>query len=478
MDLTPYEPLVSFAVATAMGMLVGLERERPAGGHGVHPHLAGARTFTLVALLGALASFLSPSLGPAAPLLGLAGVVLFEAFAYRATARAGKPRGLTTEVALVITYLAGVLATAQAAVPNTNHRLTMVAMIGVVLTALLSAKPTLRSIAARVSQDDMIATVKFLIVAVVVLPLLPDRPLGPYGVWNPRDIGWMVVLIAGISFVGYVAARVLGARGLWMTGVLGGLVSSTAVTMSFSPKARTDRNLHAPLAMGIVGACTVMFPRVLVEVAVVGPGLLPQVGPPLGVTTLAGLAWLGGQGLRARRRRAPPSAAGGPEREGTATGEAAPQAPGASAPAAPSGAKAAHQGQGAAPPPDPAGAVELHNPFELGSALGFGALYALILLASRFAGDHFGDHGTFVAGALAGLSDVDAITLSMTHLADSGAVTGQVAAGTIFIGVATNTLVKAGLAVALGGRRFGARVLGGLLLPLLAGALALLLLPS
>ncbi len=459
MDLAPYEPAVSFAVATAVGLLVGLERERPARGRGLHPHLAGARTFALVALLGALGSFLAPTLGAALPALGLLGLVLFEALAYRAAVRRGATPGLTTELALVVTYLAGMLATARTAVPDTNHRLTMVAMLGAVLTALLSAKPTLRAMAARVSQTDVIATVKFLLVAVVVLPLLPDRALGPYGVWNPRDIGWMVVLIAGISFVGYVAARVLGARGLWLTGLLGGLVSSTAVTMSFSPKARMNPPLHTTLAIGVVGACTVMFPRVLVEVALLGPVLLPRVAPPLVATTAVGVVWLVVQGLRARAERTPvpPTPTPEPAPEPAPSNDSAPKPPADTAPQ----------------PPADAAQVRLHNPFELTSALGFGALYALILLVSRVASSRFGAHGTYPAGALAGLSDVDAITLSMTRLAGAGTVPPDVAAATVFVGVTSNTLVKAALALALGGRRFGARVLAGLLLPLLAGAATL-----
>ncbi|RMG17637.1 MAG: MgtC/SapB family protein [Deltaproteobacteria bacterium] len=433
MDLSPYEPYASLAVVVAVGLLIGLERERrPVPGAGGERgdrsarHAAGARTFPLIGLLGALAGLLLPATGWWLAFGGLIGVIVFGVLAYRQEARIEVETGLTTEVAMAVTYLLGVLGTAPGLFESVNHKLIAVAMLGVGVTALLSAKPILHRLAARASQEDVIATVKFLIVAVIVLPLLPDRNFGPYEVLNPREIGWMVVLIAGISFAGYVAARAYGSRGLGLTGILGGLVSSTAVAASFSPRARSHPELHPALSLAVVGASSLMFPRVVVEVAIVGPSLLPTVAVPMGVMGAAGLAlsvWTYRRGTKTR-----------------------------------------------AEPPE----LPLKNPFELGTALTFGLVYAFVLVLSKAATDLLGSGGTYLVGLIAGTTDVDAITLSMARLARSAEVSRQVAATTIFLGAVSNTLVKAGIAVVLGGVDFGRRVALAFVLILASGALATL----
>lgn len=428
MNPTAHEPYLSLLVAAAVGLLVGLERERPVGQGEAGPvhHVAGARTFTLAALAGGVAALLADAYGAWPVVAAVAAVAALAVTARRDEPTAGD-RGITTEVALVLTCLVGAWTCARRVPVAAEVRWTTAAAVGVATTGLLSAKPLLRRFASRIVQEDVVATTKFLIVAVVVLPLLPDRDMGPMDAWNPRHIGWMVVLVAAISFVGYVASRLLGRRGLLVTGLVGGLVSSTAVTAAFGSRARKTPALAATLAGGVVAACTVMFPRIAVEAAVVAPALAERLAAAVVAAVVAGAAatWIL---VRPAAR---------PEQE------------------------------------DGGGAVDLSNPFELGSALWFGALFAGINLAVRAANRFLGEKGAYLAAAVAGLTDVDAVTLSTATLLADGAVDLSRATAMVGIGAASNTLVKVGIAFALGRRGFGARVAAGAGLTLLAGALVL-----
>jgi len=292
---------------------------------------------------------------------------------------------------------------------------------------LLSVKPSLHSLARRASADDVIATLKFLVVAVVVLPLLPDRVMGPLAVLNPRTLGYLVMLITGMSFAGYVAIRALGARkGLAITGLVGGLVSSTAVTLTFSGRARENPALRASCALAVSLASAIMFGRVLVMVAVVNRDLVAPLALPLGAMLLVGL---GASWLFYRRSSKDPEV-------------------------------------------DPH--VELSNPVELSAALKFGLFFAGVLLVSKAATTYFGTGAIYLTGILAGTTDVDAITLSMANLAGTGTIAAPVAVTTILLGVASNTVVKAGMALVLGGGAFGGRIALAFGAALAAGGLGLL----
>jgi uncharacterized membrane protein (DUF4010 family) len=299
-----------------------------------------------------------------------------------------------------------------------------VASVAVVATFLLSAKPTLHPLVKRISTEDVTGTIKFLLVAVVVLPLLPDRAYGPFAVLNPFQVGVLMVLISGLSFAGYVAIRLFGARrGLGLTGALGGLVSSTAVTLSMARRANEHPEIAESAALAVMLASTVMFFRVIVIVLVVNPSLGGDVAFPSGFAALGGLGvclWLW---LRSRREKAS------------------------------------------------AEELALSNPFELGAALQFALLFAAILLGSKAASVYLGTLGTYAAGLLAGTTDVDAITLSMAKLAPpAGVVSHRVAATTIFLATASNTVVKGIMAAVSGGWPFGRRVVTAQLAMLAAGA--------
>lgn len=421
------KPYVDFGIALAAGLLIGLERQQS------HPmpnpdgsFLGGVRTFPLLALAGALSVVLARAGMTWAPIVALLAVVALLAISFSADVKQGRDRGLTTEIAALVTFLLGGLAAAHGAIPETSERAVIVGGTAVVVTLLLSSKPRLHGLAEKVSSDDLFSTVKFLIVAVLVLPLLPNRTMGPLDVLNPFQIGLMVVLIAGISFVGYVARRALGpGRGIAATALVGGLVSSTAVTLSFASRSKREPATVPLAAIAILLASTIMFVRVLVEVGAVHAPLLPAVAMPIGAMAAAGVVAAGVLWFRARGTKA------------TSTD------------------------------------VELSNPFELGTALKMGLVFAVVLFASKAAQSYAGAGGMYVAAVLAGTTDVDAITLSTASLAKSG-LDPAVASTTIVIGAASNTVVKATIAAVVGGLALGKRVLVACGFILAVGALVLL----
>jgi uncharacterized membrane protein (DUF4010 family) len=423
--VSEYEPFLSLGVAAAAGLLIGLERERSRPEDGIESFVGGARTHPLFALVGALSALAARQLGPAAVVVPFLGLVVLLAVNYAGDVRRNLGRGITSEAAFLLSFLLGVLALSEGVVEPLGRRLLTVAAVAVVATFTLSSKPVTHALARRISREDLTATLTFLVVVVVVLPLLPDQAYGPYRVLNPFQIGVLLVLISGISFLGYVAVRLLGPqRGLGVTGLVGGLVSSTAVTLSLSGRARQRPEAADPVAMAVVLASTVMFARVLAIAAVVNRALLPALAPPLVGATLGGLAasW-----VLWRRARAVAIAAD---------------------------------------------ALEVRNPFELGRALQFALLFAVVLLGSRAATEELGAVGTYAAGVVAGSTDVDAITLSMARLG-GGAVPLRVAATTVFLGVVSNTVVKGVLAAVVGGAGLGRRVGAGFLASFAAGAVGL-----
>ena len=369
--LSPLDLLLSFGAAAASGLLIGLERERagqPARRR--TSFLGGSRTHPLFALVGAVASLLTARLGVAlllAPFAALAALLLVS---YLDDVRRGADRGITSEAAFLLSFLLGALALSRDVVEPASTRALLVVALAVVTALLLSSKPTLHPFARRLSSADVAAALKLLVVAVVVLPLLPDRALGPLQAVNPRSVGLVVVLIAGVSFVGYAAIRWLGpGRGLGLTGLLGGLASSTAVTLSLSAQARKTPAVAAPLALGVMLASTVMLARVAMLLAVVRPSLLLATAAPLAAMMLSGLA---GSWALYRSSRA-----------------------------------------GAERPSE----VPFSNPLELGRAVKFGLLFTAVLVGSKAAASYLGEGGTYAAGLVAGTTDLDAITLSMASLA-------------------------------------------------------------
>lgn len=418
-----FDPFLSVAVALGSGLLIGLERERSAVGAEGEPReiSAGARTHALVALIGALSVILGKDIGEWLVAIPLVGLIAFLSITYADDVKKGKDRGLTSELAILMTFILGALSTSPV-LGESPHRLVAVSGLAVAITTLLSLKGYTHGLARKVSRADVYSTLKFLIAAIIVLPLLPNKTYGPLDTLNPFQTGTMIILIAGIGFVGYLAVRLLGpGRGLGVTGLVGGLVSSTAVTLSMAARAKKDAGVAGSCALAVLMASTVMYGRVLVEVAVVHRPLVVPLLLPLGAMLLGGA---GVGGLLYYRSR---------------------------------GVKAEAQ------------ELDVSNPFELSSAVKFGLLYAFVKLGSKAANVYLGPEGAYLAGALAGLTDVDAITLTMADLVRTG-LDPAIAVRTIVLAVVSNTIVKGSMAAALGGWLFARFILLGFAISLVLGA--------
>ena len=405
-----------FGVALFIGILVGLQREVASDGIPDRPRemFAGVRTFALMSLAGCTAAFVADLLTLPWAFIGIIlplGALVTAA--YIITASRGNV-GMTTEVAAIVTILAGALCFWD--------QIALAVALGVVTTALLSLKLELHGFAARIKREDIVATLKFAIITAIILPVLPNQTFGPppFDVLNPYKIWLMVVLISGISFLGYVLIKLVGSRhGIGLTGLLGGLVSSTAVTLSFSQRSQKEDHLAKPFALAIIIAWTIMFVRVLVEVTITNLALLWVVWLPITVAGGAGLAY--GAYLYFAPR----------------------------------------QGE--------TGDVSVSNPFELGPAITFGLLYGVILLVARAAQFYFGDTGVYFSSILSGLADVDAITLSMAELSNSGNLELSTAARAIVLATMSNTVVKGGIVLSSGSAALRRALLPGFILILVTG---------
>ncbi|MBI4701059.1 MAG: DUF4010 domain-containing protein [Deltaproteobacteria bacterium] len=425
-----HDAFLSLLVAIAAGALIGAERQQAQAQRqqpGAAGDFGGIRTFPLIALLGALGALARPFAG--LWLLGglLLGVIAFITVSHLRTSARGE-LGVSSEVAALLAFALGAIAAMPELLPDAQRYL-LVGSCAAVAMVLLALKRPIHGFMARVSADDVYATTKFVILALIILPVLPQRTYGPLGVLSPYKIGMMIVLVAGISFAGYVAARLVGSRrGLLVAGLLGGLVSSTAVTMTYAGRARSEARLAAVCAVAIVAACSTMFARIVGVVAVVDRPLLVSLAPSLGTMAAVGLvaaAWLY---RRTGRVRA------GPDED-----------------------------------------VHLRNPFELRQAVSFGLLYGVVLFVAKAAQTYLGSGGLYASSVLAGLTDVDAITLSVAEL-HRGGLDSSTAATAITCAAVTTTVVKSAIAISTGGRVLGRQVATVLGLALAAGGGVLLVL--
>lgn len=421
----PIELVRDFAIALFIGALVGLEREKKKAAEG-DQGLGGIRTFILFAMAGAIAAWLSRELANSWIFIAtLAGVTTMVVAGYFVQVRRDQESaGLTTEIAALLVCLLGGL---------TLFGYPAIAVaLGIATSALLAFKAPIHGAVQKIGPEDLYAGLKLLIASFIVLPLLPNRAIDPLGTLNPYKLWLLVILISGISLVGYVAVRALGSRrGTALTGVFGGLVSSTAVTLALSRQTRdapARGGAREVLAAGILLAWLVMPGRILVEIAVVYAPLVPRLLAPLlammaVTTTLA--VWL------LRRGADGASATGQPE-------------------------------------------VRLSNPFSLTSAVRFALLFALVLVVVGMVERYLPTRGLYLVAGLAGLTDVDAITLTLAGRAQE---TGDLvtATGGIMIAAFANTLVKAGLVVALGATALRGRMIAAAIGIIAAGAVVLLL---
>jgi len=396
-----FEIAKPFLLSLALGLLVGIERERAFSGENRHIPF-GARTFALIALLGTLAAHL----GNAAVGVVLAAfIVLIAIAAYLRPPVSGRyDSGTTTEVAAVITFGLGWLAHGE---PR------LAAMLGVIVVAVLWLKPRIHAFAHEGLNDQEVkSALTFLVIALVVLPLLPNRTVDPWGIANPSRLWFLFVLIAGVGFGGYIAVRALGpTRGLATAGFFAGLVSSTAATLSLSQRAKAHPEYAPAFATGIVLANVASAIAQTLIVAVAAPALLRDAAVVLGAPVVAGfLGTLAAVRFLARRVRAAP---------------------------------------------DPA--FHLANPLELKPAFSLAAAFAVVLVATAVAGREFGASGVIVTAAIAGTNDAHAATLAASTLSAAGSVAPGDALLAILVAFVVNMIVKVTIVGVAGGQGLLAR---------------------
>lgn len=400
--------------STLIGLLLGLERERSQRED--ERLFAGIRTFPILAISGFLAALAGPAGAPLALPALLLGVSALAVASYWRTSDVH--RGATTEAAAILTPLLGALVAWEEA--------PLAAALAVVVTLLLAVKAPLHRLAGAVSEDEILSILKFGIVAVVLVPLLPDQPVGPYGAIVPRHVGLVVLIVSGVSLGGYLLVRLLGGRVGWaLAGLLGGLVSSTAVTLSLSGKVRALPHLVRPLAAGTLLASMILYARGAFLIGLFDPPLALHLAPRLAllflVASLFALAELRG-GVSGEDR----------------------------------------------------GHVGLGNPVELGRAVALGLLFAAILLGARAAQAELGTAGLWTAGGVGGLVDVDSVAVASARLRQQGLASMPAAGGSFLLATLANLLVKAGIVIAVGGAGLARRVLPGFL-ALAVATVALLL---
>lgn len=407
--------LQQLAVAFGLGFLLGLQRER------TEHSIGGIRTFPLIALFGTVCAQLGQTFGGwvvAAGMVSLAAIVIYANFA-KEKSGAIDP-GMTTEIAALLLYGLGaylVVGSMVAAV-----------VLGGAMALLLHLKKPMHSFAGAIGEADMRAIMQFVLLSLVILPVLPRQDYGPYGVWNPFQIWLMVVLIVGLSLSGYIAYKFLGARaGTLLGGLLGGLISSTATTVSYARRTRENASGATLALLVIMIASCVALGRVLVEIAAVAPRSLAALAPPLGAMLLAAAVITAGIFFFFPTKGA--------------------QVP------------------------------EQKNPAELKSALVFGGIYALVLLAVAVARERFGSAGLYTVGVISGLTDMDAITLSTARLVETGHTDAATAWRTILLAAMANYVFKFGTVALLAHRALTWRVGAAFSLVLVCGGLILWLWP-
>ncbi|ATG74358.1 hypothetical protein CGX12_12685 [Zobellella denitrificans] len=411
--LAGHQTLARLGVALLLGTLIGIQRGWQSRDTQAGLRVAGIRTHALVGLLGGLTALLGGHVGQWLTVAGLLGVFALTLVAYRARSRELSDYSITGSVGLVLTFCFGALAMLD--------NPAIAATAAVITAFILDNKREIHGLLQKLQEHELDAGLKLLLITVVMLPLLPNKDMGPGGAINPYEIWWMVVLIASISFLGYFAIRVGGTeKGIFFTSLFAGLSSSTALTLHYSRLSRESPVLSPLLAAGVLLACGTMFPRILVYCALINPALLADLWLPVLVMTLllyVPAAWIW------RRHRT----------------EANVDQP------------------------------SLHlNPLDLKAAFLFGGLILVIMLLGEWLKELLGRTGILLLSFASGVADVDAITLSLTRMSLSGIDHGTAVLG-IVLAASVNNLVKAAMALALGDAVLGRWVALAMAASLLAG---------
>lgn len=403
--------LPHFLTSLAIGLLIGLERERNPGSR------AGLRTFALVAMFGTLAAMLSEKATPWLLLGGLFIVGLMMVAAYSRVKDDNADPGTTTIAAILVCYGLG------ASVWYGNG--TLAIMLAIITTVLLYFKTELHGITEKLTRRDLISVLQFAVLTFIILPILPDKYYGPYEAINPHQIWLMVVLISGVSLAGYVALQLIGQRHGVILGLFGGLVSSTATTLVYARRTAENQNFTQLAVVVILIANLTVLLRLSIISAVASPAILPQLLPVLGSGFLLGAGIAAYWWFRLSQQQEVPI-------------------------------------------------PEIKNPTELGAATTFGLIYGSVLFFSTWLSDIAGSSGLYAVALISGLTDVDAITLSSLHLFELGKLEANQAITAITLAILSNIGFKLGLIFFIGSRFLARQCVSGMLASAAGLGLALL----
>lgn len=387
--LSPY--LISVIVSTGIGLIVGLEREFREASE--KDRFAGIRTFPLVALSGCAITYMGEATTMWMAVAGLAAFIILVTTTYALRSSKGHS-GVTTEISLILTFVLGMMASQQL--------IKEALAIMVITTTLLTLKGKFHSFVLRITEEELFAFVKFIILCLLLFPFLPDVDYGPEGILNPREIGLIVVIVSALSFITYVLIKFTGTKkGILLTAFFGGLFSSTAVTWTLAERSRKTAAVHAPYAAGIILASSIMFIRVVLVASIFNSDFLRTLLIPCLLMFLSGSLYAV---LLIKKEKAPL---------------------------------------------DHAATVELGNPINILNALGFGVLYIGIALFVFFTNKYLGNRGLILSGLISGLVDIDAITINIAKLTNK-TLDMNLAGIVILLATVTNTFVKVMIAVIQG----------------------------
>src|SRR5688572_5339542 len=385
MQLTQVEFLIRLGVACGIGFLIGLEREHSALAK-KEEEFAGIRTFIFLSLMGFLGAAMNFLVSPWVFVAIVTGIILLTSISYWVLAHGRGDIGGTSELTAIIAVLLGGL--------TFLGYIEMSLMITVIMVVLLSLKFKLQTVIGQITHEEMYDFIRFVVVALLIFPFLPNTTYGPYDVINPREIGWVIILTSGLGFIGYVLMRIMGAgKGILWSGIIGGLVSSTAVTWVFSRKSKEHPELSLNCAIAILAASSIMVIRVFIWIIVFNPELLSTFSLPLGIVFLGAI----GVTLYFYFR----------EKKNSKTDNAMP--PG--------------------------------KPLNLIGALVFGLIYTVIIFMVAYASNTFGNSGIYITSGIGGLSDIDAITISVSKLSRES-ITALTAQNAILIATVATTIVR------------------------------------
>ena len=397
----------------AIGLIIGFEREI-AQDKVDRVKFAGLRTFALTGLIGGLSAYMTGRVS-LIPLMALFSLTVLIAIAYYRSTGIDRKLGVTTEISLILTFFLGWLAFYDASTA---------VILAIIITSMLAFKKQLHDFTHRVPKDEFYDSLKFALIALVILPLLPNRTIGPLDVFNPYEVWMVVVFISGIGFAGYFMVKWFGARsGMALTGIVGGMASSTAVTTTMASRTRESGGLEMSAMVASTLANVIMLLRVMLLAGVLYPAILYFIYIPMGVMFVTGI--LVASYFYIKERAVP-------------------------------------QGE----------TIRLKSPFSIMPAITFAALITIILFVSKLASVYLGSYGLYATAVFAGLADVDAITVSVSQLASKGITDPIVAVTAIMIAVFVNLAIRIIYAYYFGTKKFAAYTAGMVAVMICSGAAA------